>query len=178
MKQGEFKTRRRGGQAGFTLIEISTAMVIMLVLGLTLIVMLQGHVRFMEIFRQQTFLSAEAPKIGNLLGRMLNQSDHFFVYESKEDAQVEATPVLTSGTAVRLYFKSANQETTARVIAVEIIDGVTSLRLYSQQPNTTWTSWTISNRIGGASFLSSQGILNVTLNGPNGEELIYSGGAR
>jgi hypothetical protein len=178
MKQGEFKIRRRGRQAGFTLVEISTAVLIMLVLGLALIAMLQGHVRFMEIFRQQTFLSAEAPKIGNLLGRMLNQSDHFFVYASKEDAQAELTPVLTSGSAVRLFFKSANQETTARVIAVDTVEGVTSLRFYNQLPDTTWTSWTISDRIAGASFLISQGILNVTLNGPNGEEVVYSGGAR
>lgn len=178
MRASKFQRRFRGAQAGFTLLEMSTAIGIMVVLALALIVMLQQHVRFMELFRGQTFLSAEAPKIGNLLGRIFNKSDHFFVYESKDAALAEGTPVLGSGQAVRLFFKSATQETTAGVVAVESTEDGASIRYYGLQPDGTWNSWTISDRIASASLASELGILSMTLDGPNGEQVTYSGGAR
>ena len=150
-------------------------MAIMLVLGVTLILMLQGHVRFLEMFRRQAFLSAEAPKIGNLLGRIMNQADHFFVYATTEDAMAETDPILTPGTAVRLFFKSPDQVTTSGVIVYDA--GDTSLRYYSQPPDDT-QFWDISTRVAGVSILSNQGILSITLTGPSGEEVTYHGAAR
>ena len=177
MRKRPFHTRLRRRQAGFTLIEISIAMAIMLILGVTLILMLQGHVRFLEMFRQQAFLSAEAPKIGNLLGRIMNQADHFFVYATTDDAMAETDPILTPGTAVRLFFKSPDQVTTSGVIAVVNDAGDYSLRYYSQPPDDT-QFWDISTRIEGANFLSDQGILSITLLGPSGEVITYHGSAR
>ncbi len=178
MNRGIFQSHVRRTPAGFTLLEMSSAMSVLLILAVALVVMLQQHVLFMEMFRRQSFLTVEAPKIGNLIGRIINHTDHYFVYGSKADALAGAQPVLTGGSAVRLFFKSADQETEERLIAVEPTAAGNALRFYSWRADGSETSWTISNRIANAQFSSDQGILNVMLQGPNGEEVTYGGGAR
>jgi hypothetical protein len=143
-----------------------------------MVVMLQQHIQFLGMFKKQTFLSSEAPAIGNLLGRIFNEVDHYFVYATKDDALGAGVPILTSGHAVRLFFKSPNQDIEERLIAVEDTSGGKALKFYGWQADGTPTSWTISDKIADAEFLSTQGILNMTLEGPNGEEITYGGGAR
>jgi hypothetical protein len=158
--------------------EMSMAMSLLIVLGVALITMLQQHMLFMTLFRQQSFLSAEAPQIGNLLGRILNSADHYFVYETKDEALAGGAPVMTAGHALRLFFKTPNQETEERLLVVEDTATGKALRFYGWRADGTATSWTVSDKIQGAEFLSSQGILNITLEGPNGAEVTYAGGAR
>lgn len=154
------------------------AISISLVLAVVLVVMLQQHLSFMALAQKQSFLADEAPKIGNLLGRILNQTDSYFVYADRDSALAGATPVLTNGLAVRLLFKSAAQETIERLIAVEPLDGTAALQFYATQDDGSLSSWTICDQLQGASFRADEGILNITLVGPNGEEVTYSGGAR
>jgi prepilin-type N-terminal cleavage/methylation domain-containing protein len=169
--------RTRPNQRGFTLMEVSTAMGLMVMLSGALVVMLQQHLGFMEMARRQSFLAQEAPQIGNILGRIFQQADHFFIYSSHESALGGDTPVLQGG-AVRLFFKTAVQTTQERLIAAETGSSGTSLRFYTPQPDGTETSWLICQGLQGAAFNASEGILTVTLTGPNGEEITYSGGAR
>jgi hypothetical protein len=168
-------SRRR---AGFTLLEASTAMFVLVGLGVALVVMLQQHITFVRFFKQQTFLTSEAPAIGNLLGRILNGADHYFVYASKDQAMSGGLPILTSGKAVRLFYKTPTQETEERLVVVETLSGKNALRFYGWQQDGTPTSWTISDKIADAEFLSTQGILSMTLEGPNGEEVTFGGGAK
>jgi hypothetical protein len=170
--------RRKRTSAGFSLLEASTALSILVTLGVALVVLVQQHVKFMELFRQQAFLAAEAPTIGNLVGRIFNEVDHYFVYATKDDALGAGTPIMTPGRAVRLFFKTPTQEVEERLIVVESVTGGNALKFYGWQPDGTPTSWTISDKIADAEFQSSQGILNMTLEGPNGEEITYGGGAR
>jgi hypothetical protein len=174
MKTLTHKYSRSG--AGFTLMETSAAMAVLVVLSVAMVVMLQQHLSFMTLTTRQAFLTNEAPKIGNVLGRIFNQADHYFVYDSRASALAGAAPVLTDGRAVRLFFKSAAQQTVERTIAVETTGGATSLRFYTPQANGTQTSWVICNSLTGANFHTDEGILSVTLQGPNGEEVTYSGG--
>lgn len=169
------RTRRNGG---FSLLESATAMGIMVVLGVALLMMLQQHIFFLRMFKQQTFLSSEAPAIGNLVGRIFNEVDHYFVYATKNDALGGGVPILSAGRAVRLFFKTPNQGIEERLIAVENTGSGNALKFYGWQSDGTPTSWTISDKIADAEFLSTQGILNMTLEGPNGEEITYGGGAR
>ena len=163
---------------GFTLLEVSTALGLMLSLGLAVTIMVQQHVTFMTLASRQTFLASEAPKIGNLLGRIFNQADHYFVYSSLAAAQGGGAPVLSGGKAVRLFFKAANQDVEERIISVEDSTDGAELRFYALQDAGTSTSWTITTRIQDASFSAAEGILSATLQGPNGEEITYYGGAR
>jgi prepilin-type N-terminal cleavage/methylation domain-containing protein len=178
MKTPAIQIQRRRHRAGFTLLEMSTSMGIMLVLAVALVVMLQQHTQFMAMFRKQAFLTSEAPQIGNLLGRILNEADHYFVYATKDEALAGGLPVLTGGHALRLFFKTPTQEVEERLIVVEATATGNALKFYGWQSDGTPTSWTISDQIADAEFLSDQGILNMTLEGPNGEEVTYGGGAK
>jgi hypothetical protein len=172
------RVRRTRRNAGFSLLESATAMGILVVLGVALLIMMQQHIFFVKMFQKQTFLTSEAPAIGNLVGRILNEVDHYFVYASKDAALGGGVPILTSGRAVRLFFKTPNQGIEERLIAVESSGSGNALKFYGWQADGTPTSWTISDKIADAEFLSTQGILNMTLEGPNGEEITYGGGAR
>jgi hypothetical protein len=153
-------------------------MCLLVVLGIAIVTMLQQHMQFLKFFRQQSFLTTEAPQIGNLLARILNDADHYFVYASKDDAIAAGLPVLNGGHALRLFFKSPTDEIVERLIAVETVTGGKSLNFYGWKADGTATSWSISKKIQDAEFLSTDGILNITLKGPNGEEVTYGGGAR
>lgn len=178
MKSPSFHKHERRRTAGFTLVEMSVAMSLMIVLSVALVTLVTQHLQFLKLFRQQSFLTTEAPQIGNLLGRILNEADHYFVYATKADALGGGAPIMTSGHALRLFFKTPTQETEERLIAVESAGSGSVLKFYGWQADGTPTSWTITSKIQDAEFLSSQGILNMTLEGPNGEEVTYGGGAR
>lgn len=170
--------RARLGRQGFTLMEVSTAMGLMVMLSGALVVMLQQHLGFMGMAQRQTFLAKEAPQIGNILGRIFQQADHYFIYADRASAGGGVTPVIQNGGAVRLFFKTASQTTQERLIAAEADSSGTSLRFYTPQPDGTETSWLICQGLQGAAFNANEGILTVTLNGPNGELITYCGGAR
>jgi hypothetical protein len=172
------RARRTRRNAGFSLLESSAAIGVLLTLGVVLLMMLQQHIFFVSMFKKQTFLSSEAPAIGNLVGRILNEVDHYFVYATKDAALGTGTPIMTPGRAVRLFFKTPNQGIEERLIAVESTASGNALKFYGWQADGTATSWTISDKIADAEFLSTQGILNMTLEGPNGEEVTYGGGAQ
>ncbi len=103
--------RTRLNRRGFTLMEVSTAMGLMVMLSGALVVMLQQHLSFMGMAQRQSFLAQEAPQIGNILGRIFQQADHFFIYTSRESALNGGTPVIENGNVVRLFFKTAVQTT-------------------------------------------------------------------
>mgnify|MGYP006949120957 CR=1 FL=1 len=153
-------------------------MAVMMVVATALVAMMQQHVTFLQMCQQQVFLTSEAPKIGNLLNRILNNADHYFVYATKEDALGNGLPTLTSGSAVKLFFKSAAQTTETRVLSVEPTPAGASLRFYTPQSTSPETSWTVTSKIRSASFQNADGILSLTLLGPNREQVTYYGGAR
>jgi type II secretory pathway component PulJ len=169
---------RRPRPAGFTLLELSTAMGLMLILGSSLVVMLQQHVTFMGLAQRQSFLADEAPKVGNLVGRIFSQADHYLIYETHDAAVAGATPVLAGGRAVRLFFRAADQTTQMRIISVQSAAGEADLRFYYPMADGSLNSWSICDRLADATFAADQGILTITLAGPNGEQITYGGGVR
>lgn len=163
---------------GFTLMEVATGMGLIIMLGGVLLVMLQQHLSFMTMARRQAFLAQEAPQIGNILGRIFQQADHYFIYPDRDSALSGGKPVLNNGGAVRLFFKTALQNTRECLIAAETGNSGTSLRFYNSQPDGNEKSWQICRGLQAAVFNTYEGILTVTLTGPNGEEIIYCGGGR
>ena len=153
-------------------------MSLLLILGSALVVMVQQHVTFVSVASRQSFLAKEAPKIGALLGRILSQADHYFIYESREGLLSGQPPVVENGGAVRLFFKAPNNTTVERVITTETTSNGVALRFYTPTLDGTEISWTICSRLNGATFSADEGILMVTLQGPSGEEITYCGSPR
>lgn len=163
---------------GFTLLEMSAAISVMMVVATALVAMVQQHIAFLELCQQQVFLTSEAPKIGDLLNRILNNADHYFVYATKDEALGNGLPTMASGSAVKLFFTSPAQTTEARVLSVEPGPVGACLRFYTPQTTSSETSWTVTSKIRSARFQSAEGILGLTLLGPNREQITYYGGAR
>jgi prepilin-type N-terminal cleavage/methylation domain-containing protein len=164
---------------GFTLLEMSVALAVALALSISLISLLQQHVSFVRLINRQTFLVAEAPSIGDLLVRIMNRSDHFFVYATRDDALSGGQPVLGAGQAVGLFFKGVTGERRLRVLAIEPRpEGGSALLCYAPVTGGETTSWTVSTRISSGEFRSADGILGITINGPAGEQVTYWGGSR
>jgi len=164
---------------GFTLLEMSVALAVALALSVVLISLLQQHVSFVRLINRQTFLVAEAPSIGDLLVRIMNRSDHFFVYATRDDALSGGQPVLGAGQAVGLFFKGVNGESRLRVLAIEPRpEGGSALHCYAPMTGSETTSWAVSTRISSGEFRSADGILGITIDGPAGEQVTYWGGSR
>lgn len=163
---------------GFTLMEVSAGLAILLMVSGSLLVMVQQHLTFMELSRRQSFLAEEAPKIGSILARMFQQADHYFIYENLAQARGGGTPVLTGGTAVRLFFKTAAQTVQERFITADTAGGRTSLRFHTPRADGTLSSWPICQGLQAAAFRADEGLLSALLTGPNGEEVAYCGGGR
>ncbi len=164
--------------SGFTLLEMSSAMAVLMILSSALLAMLQQHVLLMQLSQRQSFLTSEAPKIGNLLIRIMNGADHYFIYADKAAALGNGVPILGGGSAVKLFFNSATQTFSSCVLSVELTSSGPALRCYTPQNGGTATAWTVSGKVASAEFFNADGILAVTLHGPNGELITYSGGAR
>lgn len=178
MKPGALQPSSYRGKTGFTLLEMSSAMAVLMILSTALVAMMQQHVTFLQMAQQQLFLTSEAPKIGNLLNRILNSADHYFVYPTKEAALGNGSPTLESGSAVKLFFKSAAQTTEFRVLCIEPTQTGSALRFYTPANTTPEHFWTVSSQLQSASFKSDEGILSMTLIGPANEQITYYGGAR
>jgi hypothetical protein len=162
---------------GFTLLETSMGISVTLGLSMVMFAMLQQHITFTGWIQKQTFLTSEAPQIGNLVGRIFGSADHYFVYTTRTAALGGATPVLSGGQAVRLFYESVSGDTTEIWVTVETVGSDKVLRCHSA-PNGVAQSWIIADGLGNATFDCSTGVLGVQLTGPNGEEISYYGGSR
>jgi hypothetical protein len=169
------KSRSRGG---FTLVETSLAISVLLGLSLTMVSMLQQHVTFMALIQRQSFLTTEAPQIGNLVGRLFGSADHYFVYADRAAGLGGAAPVLVGGRAVRLFTQSTSGGTTEIWIEVQGTGTDQSLHCHSLLPDGTSNTWRVCQGLAGASFRCDEGVLGITLTGPNGELISYYGGSR
>lgn len=170
--------KRVFSRSGFTLLETSLGVSVTLTLSAVLITMLQQHITFMGWISRQSFLTTEAPQIGNLVGRIFGSADHYFVYSSRAAADAGEAPVLVDGGAVRLFSQSASGDTTEIWVLVATVGGERVLRCESVLPNGTQSSWTVCEGLGDAKFHCDTGVLGVTLTGPNQEVISYYGGSR
>jgi len=173
-------TSRYPRTRGFTLVEFTIAMSMTLALASSLMILLQQHLTMFQMSLQNNFLVDDAPKIGSILNRILNQVDHYFVYGTKTDALNGANPVNTGGVAVRLFFRTPTGSFDQGIIVAEASGSKMLLNYYAYK-NGQWptnASWTISSHVSGVQFANSTGILLAQLTGPMGEQVTYAGASQ
>jgi hypothetical protein len=168
---------RSSGSPAFTLVELSLGMALISGLGVALLLMLNLHVSFVGMVISQDFLLRDAPRVGGLLTRMLNQADHFFIFSDAAAADDPAALPVETGAAVKLFFRRPEGGSVMRTLVFEpgSADGAVpgTLRVASaENPQ----GWPLSRAVRGATFLVEDGLLKVRLQGPRGEELTYAGG--
>lgn len=164
----------------FTLLEVSIALALTIALSATLLGMLQMHISFTKMAQRQMFLAREAPRVGNLLVRLFNQADHFFVYQTVASlSDAAAIPVLIDGQAVKLFYNAPDGTIAERHLALIDVGDHKALRFFSPATLTVAAvEWTISSQVTDVDFGVGSGLLRATLTGPSAEQITYSGGAR
>jgi hypothetical protein len=159
------------------LVELTLAVAVgMMVAGMALMLFNQ-QMAFLKIFKAQDFLTREAPMINNYVVRVIGAAEGYQLFTDKDAMAAGDDPVLADAKVLVLRFKEADGNMRASILSFE--DPGTGLGLYYTVIPESGTiappDWALSKQPAGVVFSVEQGVLRMTVAGPNGEELIYSG---
>jgi hypothetical protein len=176
MKTSFPKSRCR---SGYTLLELSIAIGAGIVIAGLLMSMVNQQLFFIRLFNNQAFLIREAPVLNNYMARVIGAADDYQIFANANDAVPAAFGV--AGTAVKLRFRQPNGTTAAAMVSFEDPDlaGPLSQGLYYRPVNAANipqpATWSLSTRPTAVNFAIVSGILTMTVTGPSGEQITYSG---
>ena len=171
--KSNFKYARRG----FTLIELSVAIMIGLATGTMTLALFNQQLAFLKIFKAQGFLTEEAPIISTYVSRLIGKADRFRLHDSVADALSGARPRLTESPVVVLNFRQPDGTMRATILSYE--NKGSGLALYYYVVPVTGVLgaplWTVTKAPSNVVFRVDAGVLRMVLTGPNLEEIVYSG---
>jgi hypothetical protein len=171
------KTFVRTARRGFTLIELTIAMVLGIAIGGMVISLFNQQLVFLNLYRSQSFLTEEAPLISLNVSRIIGKADRFRLHDSLDDALAGSNPRLTASPVVVLNFRQPDGTMRATILSFE--DRGNGPALYHYVVPVTGVlgapQWFISNKPANVWFTIEQGVLRMTLTGPAGEQITYSG---
>lgn len=170
----------RRKRRGFTLLELSIAIMMGLATGAMVISLFNQQLAFLRIFRAQAFLTEEAPVISMYVSRLIGKADRFRLHDSVADALSGANPRLTASPVVVLNFRQLDNPSApmrAAILSFEDRGGGPALYYYVVPANGALGTpqWTVSKAPANVSFAMVAGVLRMTLTGKNGEQITYSG---
>jgi prepilin-type N-terminal cleavage/methylation domain-containing protein len=162
---------------GFTLIELTVAMMIGLIIGAMTLAMLNQQIAFLKIFRAQSFLNEEAPMISAHVSKLLVNAERFRLHASIADALSGANPRLTASPVVVLNFRQPDGSMRAGILSFENRGQGDALYYYVVPTSGVLGTpqWAVTNKPTDVTFFVESGIIRIRLAGPAGEEIIFSG---
>jgi hypothetical protein len=167
----------RSIRRGFTLVELAIGMVIGMGTALMMLALVNQQLAFLKIFRTQNFLTQEAPIISMYVSRLVGKADRFRLHDSVADALSGVRPRLTDSPVVVLNFRQPDGTMRATILSFE--NRGTGLALYYYVVPTSGVlgtpQWAVTQAPSNVVFSMVEGILRMTLTGPRGEQIIYSG---
>lgn len=171
------KTLIHTARRGFTLIELTIAMVMGIAIGGMVISLFNQQLVFLNLYHSQSFLTEEAPLISMNVSKIIGKADRFRLHDSMEDALSGANPRLTNSPVVVLNFRQPDGTLRAAILSFE--DRGNGPALYHHVVPVSGVlgepQWFISNKPANVGFAIEQGVLRMTLTGPAGEQITYSG---
>jgi type II secretory pathway pseudopilin PulG len=162
---------------GFTLIELTIAMMIGMAIGGMVIALFNQQLAFLRLYQSQNFLTDEAPLISLYVSRLVGKADRFRLHDSVDDARVGVNARLTSSPVVVLNFRQPDGTVRASILSFEDRGQGPALYYYVVPSNGVLSEpqWFISNKPSNVGFAMQEGVLRMTLTGPAGEQITYSG---
>ena len=162
---------------GFTLIELSVALTMGLMTGGMVLALFNQQLAFLKIYHTQNFLTEEAPVISTYVSRVVGRADRFRLHASVDDALGGTNARLTASPVVVLNFRQPDGTMRAAILAFEDRGGGPALYYYVVPSTGPLGSpqWAVTRKPTNVSFAVEQGVLRMTLSGPAGEQIIYSG---
>ena len=162
---------------GFTLIELSIAMMMGMMTGSMVLALFNQQLAFLKIYQAQNFLTEEAPVISMYVSRLVGKADRFRLHDSVANALAGTNPRLTSSPVVVLNFRQPDGTMRASILSFE--DRGTGPALYYYVVPVSGVlgtpQWSVTSKVTNVQFTMEQGVLRMTLTGPAGEQITYSG---
>lgn len=162
---------------GFTILELTVAIMVGMTVGATILAMLNQQVAFLKIFRAQSFLNEEAPIISNNVSKLLLTAERFRLHASVADALAGKNPRLTDSPVCVLNFRQPDGSVRAGILSYEDRGQGNALYYYVVPVSGVLgdPEWAITKAPSNVSFSVESGIIRTRLTGPAGEELSFSG---
>lgn len=166
------KTAFKRFRRGFTLIELSIAMLIGMATGTMVLALFNQQIAFLKVYRAQNFLTDEAPIISMYVSRLIGKADRFRLHDSVADALAGTNPRLTESPVVVLNFREPNGSMRAAILSYEN----RALNYYVVPVSGVLGApqWAVTKAPSKVAFSMSEGVLRMTLTGPK-ERITYSG---
>lgn len=170
------KTHQKLYRRGFTLIELTLAMLIGMVIGGIVLAMLNQQIAFLRIFRAQGFLSEEAPLVSSHVSKLLMNAERYQLFANLNDAQNEENPTLNESPALRIYYRKIDGTPVSGILSFEERDGISGLYYYNNSSGTfNQPQWAVTTKPTDVTFLMDSGIIRCRLTGPADEQITFSG---
>ena len=169
---------RRRLRRGMTLIELSIAIGLGMLISAMLLAVFNQQLAFLKIFKAQNFLTDEAPMISTYVSKLVGQADRFSLHPTLSNAFNEVNQQLTASTVARLYYRQPDASYRSAILSYEDRGSGDQLYYYvvptdgSSLPNPEWSVTRVPKDV---SFEVVEGVLRMTLTGPYDEQVTYSG---
>lgn len=167
------KTKLRG----FTLLELTIAIMIGMATGGMVLTLFNQQLAFLKLFRNQNFLTEEAPIINSYVSRLIGKADSFRLHATRADALSGASPTLAASPVLALNFRQPDGSIRSAILEYANRGAGFALNYY-QVPTSGILGepqWAITKAPTGVAFRVAQGVLQMVLTGPNQERITYSG---
>ena len=132
---------------------------------------------FLRIYKAQSFLTEEAPIVSMHVSKLVGKAERFRLHLSVADALAGTNPQSTASPVLVLNFRQPDGVVRASILSFENCGNGLALYYYVVPLSGVLGApqWYLTKVPSNVSFAVSQGILLMTLNGPNGEVVTYSG---
>ncbi len=172
------KSPRQRKRRGFTLVELTLVMSLGVVVGALLMAVVNQQLAFLRIYGAQNFLSNEAPLISVHVSRIIAKADRYRLHASLDEALAGTNPRLTASPVLVLNFQQPDGTVRGTILSFEDGEDGPALRYYVVPEGAAALvepEWTVTRRAENISFSVESGVLRMTLEGPAGEQITYSG---
>ncbi|MBN8460454.1 MAG: hypothetical protein J0M04_21705 [Verrucomicrobia bacterium] len=162
---------------GFTLFELALAITGGLAVAAISLTLVNQQLSFMKIFGAQTFLTEEAPLINMHVGRMVGKAERFRLHASVADALSGSNPTTSGAPVLVMNFRLPDGSIRASILSFEDRGSGKALYYYLVPVSGSLGTpqWFVTKQARNITFAVENGILRMTLTGPNGEVITYSG---
>lgn len=171
------RTFRKKTGKGFTLLELTVAMMVGMAIGGVLMSMMNQQIAFLRIFRAQSFLNEEAPIISAHVSKLLINAERFRLHDSVADALSGNNAKLTESPVLLLNFRQPDGSIRAGILAFEDRGQGNALYYYVVPASGILTTpeWAVTRKPTDVTFFMESGVIRTRMTGPAGEEIIFSG---
>ena len=164
-------------RSGFTLVELTLVISVGMAIGAMVLVLFNQQLAFLKIYRAQNFLTDEAPLVSIHVSRLVGKAERFRLHATVASALAGTAPTYAASPVLVLNFRQPDGVMRASILSFEDRGLGKALYYYVVPLSGTLGApeWYLTKAPKDVSFAVNQGILRMTLTGPNNEVVTYSG---